>query len=407
MFNLEVACDRTAKISSQPSEHILRVRLIPSGDRTQSIPLQLAVALDTSASMQGEKWERAKAACQELVAQLRSCDRLSLAGFADWITPLGQTLEPNQLSNLSSVLDTLVPEGVTRTDLALQWIQSALSTQPGSARVGILITDGHPTTNQGAILEDVVPLLTQAEAMATDGISLCTVGLGDAADFNSAFLVNLSDRGQGTFLYADNLSLLTPQLQHRLQAVQAITVTEAMLNLELAVGVQLKRCCQFRPDYLPLTATATGDIHLRNLRADTVTDILLALDLPVLHPTQLPGIYAIANIQLQTPEFLPITAQVAIQFTPSYREAQHINPDVDRDRLCWDINRYSTQLNTVNDPLQTGELLSQIQAAALKSGQIALANQATEQLDNLDQTGSLTPHQATGLLRTTRQLVGE
>ncbi len=400
MFNLQLAWDRPAKINSQ-SEHILRVRIVPSGVSTQTLPLQLAVALDTSASMQGEKWERAKAACQELVAQLRPGDRLSLSGFADWVTPVVQNLQHNQ-GELQAVLDTLVAEGVTRTDLGLNWIKSALP--PSSkARVGIIITDGHPTTDSGEILEDISPLVEQAETMAAEGITLCTVGLGDAGDFNSPLLIGLSDRGQGAFIYADNPTLLATQLQNRLQALQTIAVEDVTIKLDLAAFVKLKSCCQFRPDYLPLVETATGEILLRNLRADTSTDVLLALEVSAQKPGQLSGSYTIAQIQLQTSEF-SLTASAALQFTSSYREAQQINLEVDRDRLVWDINRFSTELAYVNDPLQTGELLSHIQAAALKSGQIAIAAEVTQQLDNLYKTGKLTAHQATGLLRATRQL---
>ncbi|NEU74310.1 VWA domain-containing protein [Hassallia byssoidea VB512170] len=399
MFNLQLAWDRPAKINSQ-SEHILRVRIVPSGVSTQTLPLQLAVALDTSASMQGEKWERAKAACQELVAQLRPGDRLSLSGFADWVTPVVQNLQHNQ-GELQAVLDTLVAEGVTRTDLALNWIKSALP--PSSkARVGIIITDGHPTTDSGEILEDISPLVEQAETMAAEGITLCTVGLGDAGDFNSPLLIGLSDRSAGAFIYADNPTLLATQLQDRLQALQTIAVEDVTIKLDLAAFVKLKSCCQFRPDYLPLAETATGEIFLRNLRADISTDVLLALEVSAQKPGQLSGSYTIAQIQLQTSEF-SLTASAALQFTSSYREAQQINLEVDRDRLVWDINRFSTELAYVNDPLQTGELLSHIQAAALKSGQIAIAAEVTQQLDDLYKTGKLTAHQATGLLRATRQ----
>lgn len=402
MFNLQLAWDRPVKISSQLSEHILRLRIIPSGDRTQTLPLQLAVALDTSASMQGEKWERAKAACQELVAQLRPGDRLSLSGFADWVTPVVQNLQHNQ-GELQAILDTVVAEGVTRTDLALNWIKSALPPSRG-ARVGIIITDGHPTTDSGEILEDLRPLVEQAETMAAEGITLCTVGLGDAGDFNSPLLISLSDRGQGAFIYADNPTLLATQLQDRLQAVQTIAVEDVTIKLDLAAFVRLKSCCQFRPDYLPLTETATGEILLRNLRADTSTDVLLALEVSAQNLGQLSDTYTIAQIQLQTSEFSPVTAGAALEFTSSYREAQQMNLEVDRDRLVWDINRFSTELAYVDDPLQTGELLSHIQAAALKSGQIAIAKEATQQLDDLYKTGRLTAHQATGLLRATRQL---
>ncbi len=405
MFNLQLAWDRPAKISSQVSEHILRVRLEPSGARSH-LPLQLAVAIDTSASMQGEKWERSKAACQALVAQLRPGDRISLAAYADWITPLAHNLQNHQSGDLPAILNALVAEGVTRTDLALNWIRYTLSPEPGRARVGILITDGHPTTEQGEVLDDTGGSIVQAEAIASDGISLCAVGLGNAEDFNSALLVSLSDRGRGTFIYADNPTLLATQLQECLQKVQAIAFTDVTLKIELAGGVKLKNCCQFRPDYLPVLETNPQEIHLRNLRSDTANDVLLALEVPGLNASQIAGSYAIAQVQLQTLESAPVASLAALQFTPSYREAQQINPEIDRDRLCWDINRYSTALTSIDDSMLTGELLSQIHAAAVKSGQTAIADEVSQQLDILHKTGQLSAHQTTGLLRATRQLGG-
>ncbi|MFN6529564.1 hypothetical protein [Nostoc sp. ChiSLP03a] len=51
MFNLQLDWDRPAKVSSQLSEHILRVRILPLLGDVQgqaTLPLQLAVALGTS-----------------------------------------------------------------------------------------------------------------------------------------------------------------------------------------------------------------------------------------------------------------------------------------------------------------------------------------------------------------------
>ena len=174
----------------------------------------------------------------------------------------------------------------------------------------------------------------------------------------------------------------------------------------MAGGVKLKNCCQFRPDYLPVLETNPQEIHLRNLRANTANDLLLALEVPGLNASQIAGSYAIAQVQLQTLESAPVASLATLQFTPSYREAQQINPEIDRDRLCWDINRYSTALTSIDDSMLTGELLSQIHAAAVKSGQTAIADEVSQQLDILHKTGQLSAHQTTGLLRATRQLGG-
>ncbi len=409
MFNLELTWDRPAKINTQLSEHILRVRIIPKDITPTTLPLQLAVAIDTSGSMQGTKWQQAKIACEQLIAQLRSDDRLSLAGFADWVTPIAPHLQSGQVDKLRSLLEPLTPEGVTRTDLALDWITSALPPSPGKARIGILITDGHPTNELGTVSEDIQPLVARAETMAADGLMLSTVGLGNAEHFNTGLLVNLSDRGRGSFIYADTPNLLGSQLQERLHSIQKVAVEAAMLKVNLVPGVTLKNCCQFRPDYLPLGTTAPQTIPMSKLQVDTPTDVLLALEVAALNSSQLPGNYVVGEIQLEAlvtgdKSLPPAIARAQLQFTSSYRDAQNINRSVDSDRLIWDINRFSTELAHTNDPLQTGVLLGQIQAAAVKTGHKAIANDAAEQLDNLKKTGKLNAHKTTGLLRASRQL---
>lgn len=164
----------------------------------------MAIALDTSSSMRGDKLEAAKAACRTVMGQLRDGDRLSLASFATGVSPLGDGSEDPQ--RLQGAINSLQADGVTRTDLALAWLQDQLPPAQGLARVAVLITDGHATNRQGRYLEDTRPLLERVREFADGGITLFTVGLGDAANFNSDFLVQLGDRGRGGFLYADDRS---------------------------------------------------------------------------------------------------------------------------------------------------------------------------------------------------------
>jgi len=99
----------------------------------------------------------------------------------------------------------------------------------------------------------------------------------------------------------------------------------------------------------------------------------------------------------------PMTAQAAIAHTQSYKAAQQVNRDVERDRLGWDININSSELPRVQDPNRTGELLTNIQVAASKSGRSDIMKQASQQLQTLQQSGQLSPAQVTGLLRDTRR----
>lgn len=404
MFDINLTWDRPAKISGQTSEHILRVRLQPQDNiNLTGIPLRLALALDTSLSMSGEKLESAKTACQTVIAQLRDSDRFSLASFSTKVTPLLQNTERNN-SAIASAINKLRASGITRTDLALNWLWETLPNEPNVARVAILITDGQPTDLKGSILEDLNPLTEQADRFSQAGIILCTVGLGDAANFNTGFLTELSDRARGAFLYADTPANLEPQLRDRLFACQAIAVERAMLILKPASGVTLQGFCYFRPEYLPLEETAPGEVPLGALRTNCPTDILISLAVPPANFGDSLDRKEVLQVHFDSRIAPPVTETASIQYTQSYREAQQINEEVNRDRLGWEINLYSTELTRTNDPHRTGELLTNLQVAAVKSGQDNIAQQASQQLDDLKKTGTLKPHNTTALHQATRNL---
>ena len=259
MFDMEIAWDRPIHSGPTATTHILRVRLSPNGTGREApgIPLRLAIALDSSSSMEGEKLERAKQACRAMLGLLRPGDRFSLAAFGGELRQLvaaaSVTLDGG--SFLDTAIQGLRAEGVTRTDLALDWLASSLPAEPGVTRAAVLITDGFPTDAVGQALGELDPLLERANAMAGTGITLSTVGLGNAADFHTAFLVGLSDRGQGAFLYADTPERLEPQMRARLLASQSVALEDVRLELRFpSANVSLRDCCRLRPEFLPLEA---------------------------------------------------------------------------------------------------------------------------------------------------------
>lgn len=404
MFSLQLDLDRPNKVASQASDHVLRVRIQPQANSTATLPLHLAIVLDTSSSMRGEKLQQAKVACESVVNQLRPQDRLSLASFSTRVAPLLQGAQGGDTRAATAAIDRLTAEGVTRTDLALDWLRQALPAAPRIARVAILITDGHATNAQGRVLEDFNFLIEQAGQLAEAGIVLCTVGLGNAANFNTGFLVSLSDRGGGAFLYADMPANLETQLQERLAASQAIAIEAVQLRLQPLNGATLEGFCQFRPEYLPLEETVQNQVTLTNLRTDSPTDVLVQLSVPALEFGQSLGSRETLALQLSGSGFSPLSAKVSITDTNSYSTAQQVHEEVDRDRLMWEINLDSTELTRTTDPNRTGELLVNLQVNGIKSGNPHIAEKAAQQLNKLKETGQLDAHKTTGLLRDTRKL---
>ncbi|MGB3205769.1 MAG: VWA domain-containing protein [Crinalium sp.] len=399
MFDLELSWNKPAKDKNQKSasDHILRVR-ISSSSSERGLPLRMAIALDTSQSMKGEKLQAAKDACRAVIAQMRDTDRLELAGFSTDVKPLLKSFPGGKeaVEAANEAIISLEAMGVTRTDMALNWIKKALPEETGVVRIGILITDGHVTNPQGAILDDVNPLLVQSEQLSSAGISLYTVGLGNAADFNTTFLMDLSTRGRGAFMYAETPADLEPQLRERLTASQAIAIDDAQLKFILQPDVKLKGFCRFRPDYLPLEETANGVVAIGSIRTDTPTDVLVKVEIPRLGVGKALGIRDVLQVQLAA-SCLPntVATTAAILYTSNFDKAEEVNSDVETNRAIWGIRENMDVLIREANPNRTRQLMKTIEMDAVTYGLTDFSNQVNQLKDELEKTGKLPPDRLT------------
>ena len=409
MFDLELAWDRPAHTGSYAAEHVLRIRVKPGQTATggTTLPVRMAIALDNSGSMEGEKLKSAKEACAAVVGQLRPQDSVRVSAFASKLVPViaGVSGDSTARASAEAALAPLTAEGVTRTDQALEWIEQALPADPGTVRVGILITDGHATGPRGNILGDVKFLVERAGQLGSKGIALFTVGLGSADDFNVAFLDDLSKGARGAYLYAHEPSELEQQLAGRLGSCQTMAIEGATLSLRpLLNDVQLKGLCRIRPDFVPMDVG--NFIKIGNLRADVPTDFLVSVMIPPKRLDQPPGSLPVLAVSLESRDAGSAPQQAAIEYTVAFSRAQQVNSEVNQDRLTWDINSYADALNRTTDPNKTGELLTSLGATAQKAGHGGLAQQAFQQLDQLRKSGQLSGHSRSQVLAQSRNLGG-
>ena len=193
------------------------------------------------------------------------------------------------------------------------------------------------------------------------------------------------------------------QLEERLTACQSIVTDEVTLSFQPMAGAEVQGFCQFRPDYLPLEETAPNQLTLTGIRANQPTDVLLYVKIPSLPFGESPDLKIVLKLNLNGAGLSAISQEATIHYTNSFREAQTTNTEVNQDRLGWIMNQCSTELTRTQDLNSTGELLVDLRVAATKSGNLAIAQQAAQQLQNLQADGKLDAHQVTNLLQQTRQ----
>ena len=177
------------------------VRLRAQDDpRIARTPLSLAIVIDRSSSMSGQKLLAAKQCTQELIDRMHPQDEVSVVAY-DTQVEVVLALMPVETARslLASALDSI--EGRRQTDLHAGWLKGAEVLAPRSSTNRmcrlILLSDGQ--TNHGET--NVTRICDQVGELARSGISTTTVGIGSG--FNETLMTAMAIAGQGAALYGD------------------------------------------------------------------------------------------------------------------------------------------------------------------------------------------------------------
>jgi Ca-activated chloride channel family protein len=229
----------------------LMIELTP-GRGLGALPLNLGILLDNSGSMDGEKLENAKQACNLLLQQLQPTDRAAVCVFssgARTVVP-SRTFDDAAKQQASTAIAQVQIEGATEILAGLNQVYAEVAPHrsPDVTTFVIMLSDGEPTDAQGYRVQVLDPFLQRAaNEFQTNGVSLSTIGLGSAADYDAAFLRDLADRGSGKFLMAQRPSELADAFQDEFGRIQSTVITEVSIEVTRLNG-SVRRFWRVVPD---------------------------------------------------------------------------------------------------------------------------------------------------------------
>src|SRR5829696_4981308 len=188
-------------------------------------PINVALVLDCSGSMDGSPLEAAKEAAGRFASFLTERDRLSIVAFDDHVrtvfgpAPAG---DPAALEALGRV------HAGGSTNLSGGWLKGRKLVErelvQGTNRV-VLLTDGQ--ANAGIVDPD--QLLGLAQAGAERGVSTTCIGFG--AHFNEQLLEPMAAAGAGNYWYVESDDQMATIFQGEVEGL----VSVAAQNVELEV----------------------------------------------------------------------------------------------------------------------------------------------------------------------------
>jgi Ca-activated chloride channel homolog len=223
-------------LSSGEQSVFAELRMRADSDRRAAedrAPLALAIVIDTSGSMSGDKIETSKRSVVELLRQMRSDDEVALVRYNE----SSELVQP--LANVGSVRSSLIERvgqfsagGGTEIPSALERGLRALSAaSPGRVKRVILASDGLDSNR------------TQSERLARNALdSRITVSaLGIGLDFDESYMSGVATAGRGNFAYVKDGLALASFLSRELDETATTVIDGAHAKLRLPPGVRFVR----------------------------------------------------------------------------------------------------------------------------------------------------------------------
>jgi len=227
---------RLLRAGSRSSRYLLATIVAPTAPaRADRLPVNVALVLDRSGSMDGErKFGLAREAVRQSLALLHPEDRFTLVVYDDSVDVLAPAVAatPEAKRLALSRLDEVGPRG--STDLHGGWMAGATQIgaglRDGAVTRALLLTDGlanHGITEPGA-------LAGKASELRRFGVATSTFGVG--ADFDERLLRDLAHEGGGNFYFVETPAQISDLLTSELGEALEVVARDVVLHLTLPAG---------------------------------------------------------------------------------------------------------------------------------------------------------------------------
>ncbi len=207
-------------------------RLPAAGKRP---PVNIALVIDRSSSMHGDKIVKAREAALEMLSRLAPDDRLAIVAYDSSV----ETLVPAQLvgdgREIADVIRAIRPRGMTAlfggVSQGASEVRKAIADVRFSHRV-ILLSDGQ--ANVGPNSPDDLGNL--GGALMKEGISVTTIGLG--LGYNEDLMTRLAQRSDGNTYFVESSEELPRIFAAELGDVLNVVARRLVVDVEFAEGVR-------------------------------------------------------------------------------------------------------------------------------------------------------------------------
>ncbi len=215
---------------------VLKVAL-QAADREQASkrpPVNMALVIDKSGSMQGERIQQARQAALAAVDRLRDDDIISVVAFDDNVTVLVPATKASSRAEIRRGIEQIQANGSTAlfagTSKGAAEVRKFLEREQVN-RV-VLLSDGQANVgpdSPGALGE-------LGGSLMKDGISVTTIGLG--LGYNEDLMVRLARESDGNHSFVENANDLVSIFDREFGEAMSVIAQDVQIRIECGAGIR-------------------------------------------------------------------------------------------------------------------------------------------------------------------------
>ncbi len=198
------------------------------GEGLSSQPKDILFAVDTSASMAGDKLEQVRVGLRKIIASLGPQDRFNVLAYENEVDTLWDAVAPadakHRAEALSYVQRLRAAGGASNIGAAMERAVSAPSS-PGRVSAVLFLTDGRPTVGE----IDPAQILSRVRKRNKSGVRVFVLGVG--VDVNSVLLDRLALDNGGIPAYVGPREDVEREVLRLYRTIQHPALTRLTLDL--------------------------------------------------------------------------------------------------------------------------------------------------------------------------------
>ena len=357
-----------------------------------TMPANIALVLDRSGSMDGEKMDNLKEAVGYVVDRLADDDLVSVTIFDDQVETLVPSQRVENRDEIKAKLAGVITRGGTQ-------ISDGLSTGLAEVKKGfspdrvnrvLLLTDGQTWDDEGACLK-------LADEAGKQGVAITSIGIGD--EWNEKLLLQIAERSHGNSHWIQNPIAILDAFRQEVDGMQAVAATNVTITGRMSPGVRPVKVYTTAPMIADVSARAVNESAIRadlgSLDAKTGQKVLIEARVPA----QKAGPFRMGQVEIkydvpsQGITGQSVKSDLNVTFAANAAAAAKVNAEV--MNLVERVTAFKLQTRALTEA-GAGNIAAatrQFQAAAtvlLDLGEDELADAVEREIASLKKTGAFT-----------------